>query len=60
MNAAALISAMLITSAIAFAPTVTRVWGFGMMNENETAASQNNSSETTFTQNQLKKLSSTF
>jgi hypothetical protein len=33
--------------------TVTRVRGFGMMDENETAASQNNSPETTFTQNQL-------
>ena len=55
LNAIALVSAMLLVSAITIAPTVTRVWGFGMMDENETAASKDNSPspETTFIQNQL-------
>jgi len=53
LNAIALVSAMLLVSAITIAPTVTRVWGFGMMDENETAASQDNSQAAIFTQNQL-------
>lgn len=53
MNAViALINAMLLTSAITVAPTVTRGWGFGMMDESETAASQNKTPEALFAQNQ--------
>jgi len=54
MNAViALISAAFLISAVTAAPTVTRVWGFGMTDENETAASQDNSQAATSTQNQL-------
>jgi len=54
MNAViALVGAMLLTSTILVAPTVTRGWGFGMMDGNESATSQDNSQAAIFTQNQL-------
>jgi hypothetical protein len=54
MNAViALVGAMLLTSTIIVAPTVTRGWGFGMMDGNESATSQDNSQAAIFTQNQL-------
>jgi len=53
MKALALVTVILLVSAVTIAHTVTRVRGFGMMDENETAASQDNSQAATFTQNQL-------
>jgi len=52
MNVVALISATFLISAVTAAPTVTRIWGFGMMNESETTPSKDNSPEALFAQNQ--------
>lgn len=48
----ALTGAALVVCIVIFASCLTRVLGFGMMDENETATSQDNTPETTFAQNQ--------
>jgi hypothetical protein len=51
MNAViALVGAAFLISAVTAAPTATRVWGFGMMDENETTPSKDNSPEALFSQ----------
>jgi hypothetical protein len=53
MNAViALVGATLLISAVTVGSTVTRGWGFGMMDENETTPSKDNSPEALFSQNQ--------
>jgi hypothetical protein len=51
MNAViALVGATLLISAVTVGSTVTRGWGFGMMDENETTPSKDNSPEALFSQ----------